>query len=95
MSFNVGGIDRAVRIVIGLGLMALAFFHIFTGTLAIVGYVVGAIAVVTGVSASVQPGHYSASLPALRKKSNRNQEYRRGFEHARRLCREERTGGGW
>jgi hypothetical protein len=48
MSFNVGGIDRAVRIVIGLGLIALAFFHVFMGTLAIVAYVVGAIALVTG-----------------------------------------------
>jgi hypothetical protein len=48
MSFNVGGIDRAVRIVIGLGLIALAFFHVFTGTFAIIAYIVGGIAVVTG-----------------------------------------------
>jgi hypothetical protein len=49
MSFNVGGIDRALRVVLGVGLIALAFFHVFTGTLAIVAYVVAAIALVTGV----------------------------------------------
>lgn len=49
MSFNVGGIDRVVRLVIGLGLIALAFFHVFAGTLAIVAYAVGAIAVLTGL----------------------------------------------
>ncbi len=48
MSFNVGGVDRAVRVVIGVALIAVAFFHVFTGTVAIITYVVAAIALVTG-----------------------------------------------
>jgi len=46
---NVGGVDQAVRLVIGIALLALEFQHVITGTLAIVGYVVGAVALITGV----------------------------------------------
>jgi hypothetical protein len=49
MSFNVGTVDRVIRIVLGIGLIVLAYFHIVTGTLAIVAYVVAAIALVTGL----------------------------------------------
>jgi uncharacterized membrane protein HdeD (DUF308 family) len=48
MSRNVGTVERAVRIFIGVVLIALGLFHVFGGTLAIAGYVVGAIALVTG-----------------------------------------------
>lgn len=49
MSQNVGGADRAVRIVAGVVLLGIAFAHIVTGGLAIAAYVVGAVALVTGV----------------------------------------------
>lgn len=39
----------AIRLVVGIVLLALAFLHVVTGTLAIAAYVVGAIALVTGV----------------------------------------------
>ena len=43
MTNNVGGMDRGVRIVIGIALLVLGFLHVVTGTLAIVAYVVGAV----------------------------------------------------
>ena len=46
---NVGGVDRGIRIVLGIALIGLAFMHVVTGTWAIVAYVVGAVALVTGV----------------------------------------------
>lgn len=46
---NVGGVERAVRLVIGVALLALGFLHVVTGTLAIVAYVVGAVALITGL----------------------------------------------
>jgi uncharacterized membrane protein HdeD (DUF308 family) len=49
MSSNVGGLDRVIRILAGLALLGVAYFHALTGTAAIVAYVVGAIALVTGV----------------------------------------------
>jgi hypothetical protein len=49
MSLNVGGIDRVVRILLGVGLLGLAFLHVITGTTAAVAYVVAAIAIVTGL----------------------------------------------
>lgn len=49
MSRNVGGVDRAVRIVAGVVLLGIGFAHIVTGGLAIAAYVVGAVALVTGV----------------------------------------------
>lgn len=45
---NVGEVDRGIRIVVGIGLLVLAFLHVVTGTLAIVAYVVGAVALITG-----------------------------------------------
>ena len=50
MSINVGGMDRLIRVVIGLILIALGLFHVFTGTAAIVAYVVAAIAIITGTA---------------------------------------------
>jgi hypothetical protein len=49
MSLNVGGIDRAVRFILGIVLIALAYFGVLTGTAAIIAYVVAAIALVTGL----------------------------------------------
>jgi uncharacterized membrane protein HdeD (DUF308 family) len=49
MTNNVGGADRAIRVVLGIGLLALGFLHVVTGTWAIAAYVVGAVALVTGV----------------------------------------------
>lgn len=48
MTKNVGAVDRAVRLVIGIALLALAFLHVVTGTMAIVAYIAGAVALVTG-----------------------------------------------
>jgi uncharacterized membrane protein HdeD (DUF308 family) len=41
--------ERAIRVVVGIALLGLAFLHVVTGTLAIAAYVVGAIALLTGV----------------------------------------------
>lgn len=49
MELNVGGVDRTVRVLIGLLLIGLGLFHVFKGTAALVGYIVGAIAIVTGL----------------------------------------------
>jgi uncharacterized membrane protein HdeD (DUF308 family) len=49
MPKNVGGIERGMRLLIGIALLALAFLHVVTGTMAIAAYVVGAIALVTGL----------------------------------------------
>lgn len=46
---NVGGMDRGIRIVLGIALLVLGFLHVVTGTMAIVAYVVGAVALITGV----------------------------------------------
>jgi hypothetical protein len=46
---NVGGIERGIRLVIGVGLLALAFFHVIAGPAAIVAYILGAIALITGL----------------------------------------------
>ena len=51
MSPNVGGIDRGVRVIIGLGLLSIAFFHVVAGTLAILAYVFGVIALATAAFA--------------------------------------------
>lgn len=50
MTQNVGGFERPLRIVIGALILCAAFFHAVTGTLAIVAYVVGALAFVSGVA---------------------------------------------
>ncbi len=51
MARNVGGIDRGVRVFVGLVLLALGFFHIVTGILAILAYVFGVIVLATAVFA--------------------------------------------
>lgn len=48
MRANVGGSDRTVRIVLGVVLLPLSYFAL-SGALALVGYVVGAIALITGL----------------------------------------------
>jgi len=49
MTCNVGSTDRVIRIVLGIVLVALGLSHTVTGGLAIAAYVVGAVALVTGV----------------------------------------------
>lgn len=49
MTSNVGTIDRVIRIVLGIVLVALGLSHTVTGGLAVAAYVVGAVALVTGV----------------------------------------------
>lgn len=49
LSFNVGGWDRTGRLILGVVLIALAYFDVLTGTAAIIAYVVAAIALVTGL----------------------------------------------
>jgi hypothetical protein len=51
MARNVGGIDRGVRVFVGLVLLALGFFHIVSGILAILAYVFGVIVLATAVFA--------------------------------------------
>jgi hypothetical protein len=48
MTRNVGGAEMAIRLVVGIALLALGFLHVVTGTLAIAACVVGAVAIVTG-----------------------------------------------
>lgn len=50
MKCNVGGWDRGVRIVIGAVLIALGLGGAVSGTGAIVAYVIGAIALLTGLA---------------------------------------------
>jgi Inner membrane protein YgaP-like, transmembrane domain len=49
MATNVGGADKAIRIVLGLTLVLSGIFHVITGNWVIAAYVVGAIALVTGL----------------------------------------------
>lgn len=49
MSCNVGGFERVVRILLGVALLGVAFFHVLIGALAILAYVLGGIALVTGL----------------------------------------------
>ncbi len=49
MTKNVGGVERGIRLVIGIALLALAFLHVVTGTMAILAYIVGAVALITGL----------------------------------------------
>lgn len=49
MISNVGSTDRLIRFVLGIVLIALGLTHFVTGGLALAAYVVGAIALVTGV----------------------------------------------
>ena len=49
MARNVGGTEMAIRLLIGIVLLGLGFLHVVAGNLAIVAYVVGAVAILTGV----------------------------------------------
>ncbi len=49
LSLNVGGLDRILRLIVGVALIALAYFGLLSGTAAIVAYVIAAIALVTGL----------------------------------------------
>jgi Inner membrane protein YgaP-like, transmembrane domain len=49
MAANVGGVDKAIRMILGIALLAAAFFQVATGTWALAAYVVGGVALVTGV----------------------------------------------
>jgi len=49
MSRNVGGVERGIRLFVGVALLGIAFFHVVTGALAIGAYVLGGIALVTSV----------------------------------------------
>ncbi|HKJ69203.1 MAG TPA: DUF2892 domain-containing protein [bacterium] len=47
---NVGGWDRTIRLILGVVLFVLGFTGVFQGVLAIIGYIVGAIALITGLT---------------------------------------------
>ncbi len=48
MPCNVGGVERAARIVLGIALLGTST-ALFSGTVAMIGYVVGGIALITGL----------------------------------------------
>lgn len=50
MSKNVGGADQLIRLVLGVALLGLGFMHILSGTWTIVAFVVGAVALFTGLA---------------------------------------------
>jgi len=50
MTNNVGTVDRGIRILWGIILIALPLTHVLSGGLATVAYIVAGIALVTGVS---------------------------------------------
>lgn len=49
LSFNVGGVDRTIRMIVGVVLAAIAYFGILPGVYAIVAYIIAAVAFVTGL----------------------------------------------
>jgi len=49
MTKNVGGVEQGIRLVIGIALLTMGFLHVVTGTMAIVAYVVGSVALITGL----------------------------------------------
>ena len=49
MTTNVGGADQVIRLVLGIVLLALGFLHVVSGMWAIAAYIIGAVALVTGV----------------------------------------------
>ena len=49
LSLNVGGLDRIIRLVLGVVLIAVAIVADLSGTTAVVVYVIAAIALLTGV----------------------------------------------
>lgn len=48
MISNVGTVDRGIRLVLAVVVIALGLTHVFTGGLAIAAYCVGGIALLTG-----------------------------------------------
>jgi heme A synthase len=50
MTANVGGVDRTVRLLIGVVLVLLGLFNVLTGVAAIIGYIVAALALITGLT---------------------------------------------
>lgn len=48
MKSNVGGMDRAIRIILGIVLLVAAYLWL-SGALMIIAYIVGAIALITGL----------------------------------------------
>jgi hypothetical protein len=49
MTANVGSLDRTMRLIVGIALVLLGVFGVFTGIVAVIGYVVAAIALLTGL----------------------------------------------
>ena len=49
ISLNVGGVDRSIRVVVGLVLIGLGYSSLLTGGAAVAAYIAGAIAIITGV----------------------------------------------
>lgn len=49
LTYNVGGWDRVVRLILGVVLVLLGIMGVLKGALAIIGYVVAAIALITGI----------------------------------------------
>jgi len=49
MAANVGGAEKVIRIILGVALLALGWFGVVTGGWATGAYVVGAIALITGL----------------------------------------------
>ena len=47
---NVGGWDRGIRVILGIVLILLGFLGVLSGTLAVIGYVIAGILVVTGIT---------------------------------------------
>ncbi len=47
---NVGGWDRTIRLILGVVLFILGFTGVFQGALEVIGYIVGAIALITGLT---------------------------------------------
>jgi hypothetical protein len=51
MMRNVGGIERAARVLVGLALLAIGIFHVVVGTVAVFAYIFGTIALATAIFA--------------------------------------------
>jgi uncharacterized membrane protein HdeD (DUF308 family) len=49
MQLNVGSTDRVIRILLGIALLTLGIFHVVAGAWAISAYIVGVIALATGL----------------------------------------------
>lgn len=49
LSFNVGGLDRIFRLILGVVLIALAYFGVLSETSEMIAYVIATVAIVSGV----------------------------------------------